>query len=212
MVMMVPAGPGLPRGRSWLPGALLLAALVQVAAASGRFELEVVEVHNSQSQLWAGDCCGGAARTAASECPAQCRTAVTLCLKEYQSTQDGGKALPRQVLESGGATSQGQSSGAGGLGSCTYGNGTSPVIGGSSFTLAQSPPAAHIQLPFTFSWTVRPPPVLSSFMYRWFFTFFRYLFFCLTSFSLTIIFIVYITSFKNSRKCMRDGEGSRGSP
>ncbi|XP_037781207.1 protein serrate-like [Penaeus monodon] len=158
MVMMVPACPGLPRGLSWLPGAILLATLVQVATASGRFELEVVEVQNSHSQLWSGECCGGVARSPASECPVQCQTAVTLCLKEYQSTQDGGKALPRQVLESGGATSKGQSAGAGGWGSCTYGNGTSPVIGGSSFTLAQSPPAAHIQLPFTFSWTVSETP------------------------------------------------------
>nr|XP_027230187.1 protein jagged-1b-like [Penaeus vannamei] len=157
MVMMVPTCPGLPRGLprrlSWLPRAIVLAAFVQVAAASGRFELEVVEVQNSQSQLWSGECCGGAGRSAASACPAQCRTAVALCLKEYQSTQDGGKALPRQVLETGGAASKGAGAGAGGWGGCTYGNDTSPVIGGSSFTLAQSPPAAHIHLPFTFAWT-----------------------------------------------------------
>lgn len=114
-------------------------------------------MQNSQSQLWSGECCGGAGRSAASACPAQCRTAVALCLKEYQSTQDGGKALPRQVLETGGAASKGAGAGAGGWGGCTYGNDTSPVIGGSSFTLAQSPPAAHIHLPFTFAWTVSAP-------------------------------------------------------
>ncbi|XP_042892593.1 protein serrate-like [Penaeus japonicus] len=161
--MMVPTYPGLPRGLLWLRRAILLAAFVQVATGSGRFELEVMEVQNSHSQLWSGECCGGVARAPGSECPVQCRTVVALCLKEYQSTQDGGTVLPRQVLESGSLNAKGQNGGAGGWGGCTYGNGTSPVLGGSSFTLAQLPPAAHIHLPFTFSWTPSVPDINS----RW---------------------------------------------
>lgn len=116
-----------------------------MAAASGRFELEVVEVQNPRSEVRSGQCCGGAERSSSNApCPAQCRTVVALCLKEYQSVaQEGGKVVPRPQTET---TS--------GRGGCTYGEDTSVVLGPSSFTLAQSPPTAHIQLPFTFSWTV----------------------------------------------------------
>lgn len=123
---------------------LLLAAATQMAAASGRFELEVVEVQNPRSEVRSGQCCGGAERPSSNaQCPAQCRTVVVLCLKEYQSVaQEGSKGAPRPQTET---TS--------GRGGCTYGEDTSVVLGPSSFTLTQSPPTAHIQLPFTFSWT-----------------------------------------------------------
>lgn len=76
---------------------LLLAAATQMAAASGRFELEVVEVQNPRSEVRSGQCCGGAERPSSNaQCPAQCRTVVVLCLKEYQSVaQEGSKGAPR---------------------------------------------------------------------------------------------------------------------
>ncbi|XP_063883684.1 protein jagged-1-like isoform X2 [Scylla paramamosain] len=116
-----------------------------MVGASGRFELEVVEVQNPRSEVRSGKCCGGAERPSDdAPCPSQCRTVVALCLKEYQSVAvEGSKAAPRAQPDT--------SSGRGG---CTYGEDTSVVLGLSSFTLTQSPPNAHIQLPFTFSWTV----------------------------------------------------------
>ncbi|MPC87613.1 Protein jagged-1 [Portunus trituberculatus] len=115
-----------------------------MVGASGRFELEVVEVQNPRSEVRSGKCCGGAERPSDdAPCPSQCRTVVALCLKEYQSVAvEGSKAAPRAQPDT--------SSGRGG---CTYGEDTSVVLGLSSFTLTQSPPTAHIQLPFTFSWT-----------------------------------------------------------
>lgn len=116
-----------------------------MAAASGRFELEVVEVQNPRSEVRSGQCCGGAERPSSNApCPRQCRTVVALCLKEYQSVaQEGGKMAQHPQTET-----------ISGRAGCTYGEDTSMVLGPSSFTLAQSPPTAHIQLPFTFSWTV----------------------------------------------------------
>ncbi|KAK8742782.1 hypothetical protein OTU49_001670 [Cherax quadricarinatus] len=126
-----------------VPSALLVvAACIQMAASSGRFELEVVEVQNPRSEVRSGGCCGGMPRPPeGGPCLSQCRTVVALCLKEYQSVaQDGGEV--RTGSGSGGARS-----------GCTYGEDTSEVLGPSSFTLAQSPPKPHIYLPFTFSWT-----------------------------------------------------------
>ena len=116
-----------------------------MVAASGRFELEVVEVQNPRSEVRSGKCCGGAERASDNApCPSQCRTVVALCLKEYQSVAVEGSKVGQRAQDN---TSSGR-------GGCTYGEDTSVVLGPSSFTLTQSPPTAHIQLPFTFSWTV----------------------------------------------------------
>lgn len=112
----------------------------QLTAASGQFELQVVKVQNSDSELRSGQCCGGAPRPSEEEsCPRQCRTAVALCLKEWSVA-----AAEQQAGQEGGPVPVG----------CTYGYNSSKVLGPSSFTLAQSPPNGHLHLRFTFSWTV----------------------------------------------------------
>ncbi|KAH9375942.1 hypothetical protein HPB48_012582 [Haemaphysalis longicornis] len=80
-------------------------------------------------------------------CPGRCNTYFRLCLKEYQSQVDLS-------------------------GACTFGNLTSPLIGGSSFSLQTHPDRQLLlRLPFHFRWTVsaarkgrgeRPPPARSS--------------------------------------------------
>lgn len=86
---------------------------------------------NFLGQVADGSCCGGAARADATvPCPSQCNTRFRVCLKEYQSN----------------VTSSG---------SCSFGNSSSPVLGGNSFTLADPDRASgNLVLPFSFRWTV----------------------------------------------------------
>lgn len=106
--------------------------LLQEAEGSGFFELQILEIANYRGEVVSGACCGGVPRADASlPCPlVQCQTFFRVCLKEYQSN----------------VTS---------TGSCSFGNASSPVLGGNSFTLAD-PDRAHgkLVLPFTFRWTV----------------------------------------------------------
>lgn len=67
-----------------------------------------------------------------SRCPGRCNTYFRLCLKEYQAQVDLS-------------------------GACTFGNLTSPLIGGSSFSLQTHPDRQLLlRLPFHFRWTVSP--------------------------------------------------------
>lgn len=60
-----------------------------------------------------------------------CTTAFRLCLKEYQTTEQGAS------ISTG----------------CSFGNSTTKILGGSSFVLSD-PGVGAIVLPFTFRWTV----------------------------------------------------------
>lgn len=65
-----------------------------------------------------------------SRCPGRCNTYFRLCLKEYQAQVDLS-------------------------GACTFGNLTSPLIGGNSFSLQTHPDRQLLlRLPFHFRWTV----------------------------------------------------------
>lgn len=65
-------------------------------------------------------------------CLIPCRTFFKVCLKEYQSNMSA-------VSES-----------------CSYGNASSPILGGNSFTLADPDRAnGKLTIRFKFSWTVR---------------------------------------------------------
>ncbi|XP_049960051.1 protein jagged-1b [Schistocerca serialis cubense] len=104
-----------------------LLLFLQEARGSGYFELQVLEMSNPRSRLLDGGCCGGAGD--ASQCPRPCSTLFRVCLKEYQSSVTA-------------------------TGSCSFGNASSAVLGGSSFTLADPDSGADtIVLPFTFRWT-----------------------------------------------------------
>lgn len=67
-----------------------------------------------------------------------CTTAFRLCLKEYQTTEQGAS------ISTG----------------CAFGNSTTKILGGSSFVLSD-PGVSAIVLPFTFSWTVSSSASLS---------------------------------------------------
>lgn len=100
----------------------------QTSFGRGFFELEILEFTNYRGELASGACCGGIPRS--EPCRIQCQTFFRVCLKEYQIN----------------VTS---------TGSCSFGNTSSPVLGGNSFSL-QDPESANgkLVLPFSFSWTV----------------------------------------------------------
>ena len=112
----------------------------QLVSASGFFELEIVELQNPRNRLANGDCCGATGSTnstvhfrsthTSEVCGRECTTYFRLCLKEYQSNVTVSSP-------------------------CTYGNNSSPVLGGNSFTFLEPERAnARLVLPFTFRWTV----------------------------------------------------------
>jgi jagged-like protein len=105
--------------------------LLQCTCGSGFFELQILEIANYRSELASGACCGSETRPDSSvPCPRPCSTSFRVCLKEYQSN----------------VTS---------TGSCSFGNTSSPVLGGSSFTLADPDLAnGKLVVPFIFRWTV----------------------------------------------------------
>lgn len=101
----------------------------------GNFELQILEISNTNSHLLSGYCCGVSSElrsTRTTECP-PCATAFRLCLKEYQQTTS--VSTP------------------GVLSGCSFGNVSSAVTGGSSFVLTD-PEAGSLVLPFSFRWTV----------------------------------------------------------
>lgn len=97
--------------------------------AFGTFELQVLSIENYRGELADGSCCGGF-RSVNGTCEVECKTAFHLCLKEYQS----------EVKTTG---------------TCTFGNETTEVIAGNSFSVQSHPNKEVImKLPFTFRWTV----------------------------------------------------------
>ncbi|XP_064548318.1 protein serrate [Drosophila montana] len=112
--------------------ALILILLVHKISAAGNFELEILEISNTNSHLLSGYCCGVPTELRATKTTgcSPCTTAFRLCLKEYQTTEQG-------VSISTG---------------CSFGNSTTKILGGSSFVLSD-PGVGAIVLPFTFRWT-----------------------------------------------------------
>ncbi|XP_066997092.2 protein jagged-1b [Anabrus simplex] len=112
---------------------LLFLHIGQVVQGSGFFELQILQISNSRGELANGACCGSAGspvpRDRSLPCPRQCNTFFRVCLKEYQSN----------------VTS---------TGSCSFGNTSSPVLGGNSFALADPDRSnGTLVLPFSFRWT-----------------------------------------------------------
>lgn len=110
-----------------------------MADCYGTFELQILEIENIRGELTGGECCGGTPRIRVSvgdrsdnqsACMTSCRTFFKVCLKEYQSNMSAVS------------------------GSCSYGNASSPVLGGNSFTLADPDRAnGKLIIRFKFSWT-----------------------------------------------------------
>ncbi|EDW24017.1 GL23608 [Drosophila persimilis] len=112
--------------------ALILILLVHKISAAGNFELEILEISNTNSHLLSGYCCGMPPELRATKTTgcSPCTTAFRLCLKEYQTTEQGAS------ISTG----------------CSFGNSTTKILGGSSFVLSD-PGVGAIVLPFTFRWT-----------------------------------------------------------
>ena len=167
--------------------------------ASGFFELEIVELQNPSGRLASGGCCSGAqdsaaaaaapataasaagaaspgaaspgaaspgaaspgvdwARSSGDICGRECSTFFRLCLKEYQSNVTVSSP-------------------------CTYGNDSSPVLGGNSFTFLE-PDRSHARLvlPFSFRWTVSLAFISNYSGWWWWWWWFEVFFFLLSKF------------------------------
>uniref|UniRef100_A0A8B9K3V7 Notch ligand N-terminal domain-containing protein n=1 Tax=Astyanax mexicanus TaxID=7994 RepID=A0A8B9K3V7_ASTMX len=119
-----------------------LSLVPQVLQAVGSFELQIHMWQNSLGILQSGQCCdlqaGGGQR-----CPPgdQCDTFFRVCLKEYQT-----RVAP--------------------TGSCTFGSGSTPVLGGNSHTVHhhghEGSEGGRIVIPFKYAWPVSS--VLSLFL------------------------------------------------
>uniref|UniRef100_A0A1A9VG01 Notch ligand N-terminal domain-containing protein n=1 Tax=Glossina austeni TaxID=7395 RepID=A0A1A9VG01_GLOAU len=113
-----------------------MGAYLEISAA-GYFELELLEISNTNSHLLNGYCCGVPLEirsTKTTGCPS-CSTAFRLCLKEYSAVELGTTSIST---------------------GCSFGNSSTGILGGSSFVLSD-PGRGAIVLPFTFRWTVSRP-------------------------------------------------------
>ena len=100
--------------------------------ASGYFELQILSMQNVNGELQSGLCCDGTRDAGDSKClKDECDTYFRVCLKEYQS----------RVYAAG---------------PCSFGSGSTPVIGGNTFSLRTSArnDKSRIVLPFSFAWPV----------------------------------------------------------
>ncbi|KAJ8285050.1 hypothetical protein COCON_G00039000 [Conger conger] len=110
--------------------AILLCLRIKVSDASGHFELQIVSMQNVNGELQNGLCCDGSRNSADGKCTRdECDTYFKVCLKEYQSRVSAA-------------------------GHCSFGTGTTPVVGGNTFTLKNIVRAekSRIVLPFSFAW------------------------------------------------------------
>ncbi|GBM21027.1 Protein jagged-1b [Araneus ventricosus] len=109
--------------------ALTLELCLQISSGSGTFELQILSIQNYRGELADGSCCGDY-RAEDGSCPLPCNTAFQLCLKEYQSDVKT-------------------------TGACTFGNQSTEVVAGNSFSVQSEPTKEVIlRLPFSFRWTV----------------------------------------------------------
>ncbi|KAL7870421.1 hypothetical protein SRHO_G00079180 [Serrasalmus rhombeus] len=111
---------------------LALAAHAQVVCAVGTFELQILQWQNTLGILQSGQCCDLQAGEA-QRCPPndQCDTFFRVCLKEYQA-----RVAP--------------------TGSCTFGSGSTPILGGNSHTVRhhghEGAEGGRIIFPFKYAW------------------------------------------------------------
>ena len=111
---------------------MLLMRFLAGCAASGYFELQLQSLRNVRGELADGRCCDGSRRTASRDdgvCRDQCESFFRVCLKEYQAVVS---------ME----------------GACTFGNVSSAVLGGNSFSYPLETTVTRLKLPFDFAWTV----------------------------------------------------------
>lgn len=103
-----------------------------MSEGSGQFELQILSMHNVNGELLNGMCCDGARNTVDRKCTRdECDTFFKVCLKEYQSRVSAA-------------------------GPCSFGMGSTPVLGGNTFSLKSSVrnDKSRITLPFSFAWPV----------------------------------------------------------
>lgn len=89
-------------------------------------------MHNANGELQSGACCDGARSGADAKCARdECDTFFKVCLKEYQSRVSAA-------------------------GPCSFGMGSTPVLGGNTFSFRSSVrnDKSRIVLPFSFAWPV----------------------------------------------------------
>ncbi|GLD56178.1 protein jagged-1 [Lates japonicus] len=116
--------------RGSVVAAFLLCLLAKVSEGSGQFELQILSMHNVNGELLNGMCCDGTRNTADRKCTRdECDTFFKVCLKEYQSRVSAA-------------------------GPCSFGMGTTPVLGGNTFSFKSSVrnDKSRIVLPFNFAW------------------------------------------------------------
>lgn len=104
----------------------------QVSEGSGQFELQILSMHNVNGELLNGMCCDGTRSAADRKCTRdECDTFFKVCLKEYQSRVSAA-------------------------GPCSFGMGSTPVLGGNTFSFKSSVrnDKSRIILPFSFAWPV----------------------------------------------------------
>ncbi|XP_025103918.1 protein jagged-1b-like [Pomacea canaliculata] len=111
--------------------------LVGQCTASGYFELQLQSLRNARGELADGTCCDGT-RNSAGVCTDQCETLFRVCLKEYQAVVS---------ME----------------GPCTFGNISSSVLGGNSFSYPLETTVTRLKLPFDFAWTRSYTLILEAF-------------------------------------------------
>lgn len=117
---------------------LLTVSYLSGTSASGRFELQVLSLHNLKGELGDGACCRGTGRDGQGACLLPCRTYIRVCLREYQTRL-------RNLSATNG---------------CAFGNVTSKVLGGNVIKEQDTAEDPHVlDMPFSFAWTV------SSFLY-----------------------------------------------
>ncbi|KAF3842281.1 hypothetical protein F7725_024232 [Dissostichus mawsoni] len=106
------------------------ACAAAVSEGSGQFELQILSMHNANGELLNGMCCDGTRTTADRKCTRdQCDTFFRVCLKEYQSRVSVA-------------------------GPCSFGMGSTPVLGGNTFSFKSSVrnDKSRIVLAFSFAW------------------------------------------------------------
>ncbi|KAI1897769.1 hypothetical protein AGOR_G00086680 [Albula goreensis] len=114
---------------------LLLTSWTKMSQSSGYFELQLISVQNVNGELSDGECCDGRRNAQDLRCSRdECDTYFEVCLKEYQSE----------------VTITGQ---------CTYGMGSTDVLGGNIFSFKNTKntsnklnDAGKITIPFQFAW------------------------------------------------------------
>ncbi|KAG7461310.1 hypothetical protein MATL_G00208710 [Megalops atlanticus] len=114
---------------------LLLTSWTKVSLSSGYFELQLITVLNVNGELSDGECCDGSRNALDLRCTRdECDTYFKACLKEYQT----------EVTTTG---------------ACTYGSGSTDVLGGNTFSLKNTKDqsnkisdAGKIVIPFQFAW------------------------------------------------------------